>query len=178
MGKSWRDFTAVVVAVLAVLLSTTATSIPAAADRAVPGKAHVVDAWGAIVSRWSSKCMDMWGVNSLAQQWDCNSSPAQLFTKLQVSGDDDFLLQNQGNGDCLLTGLENGALIEHSSCNYGDSRQHWKTFDPGANSTGAKWLINLDSNRCVEVPGWATQKGVLLAQSDCVLGWKQYWFGL
>jgi hypothetical protein len=175
---SWRSFALVVTTSLVALLPATATSVPAAAEQAKSGTSQAVNAWGTIVSRWSSKCMDMWGVNSLAQQWDCNGSPAQLFAKLYVSGNDDFLLQNQGNGDCLLVGPENGALIDHAACNYGDVRQHWKAVDPGANSTGAKWLINLNSNKCVEVPGWSTQKGVLLAQSDCVLGWKQYWFGL
>jgi hypothetical protein len=71
-----------------------------------------------------------------------------------------------------------GELIEQVRCDNGDPSQHWKAYDPGANSTGAKWLINLNSGKCVEVPGWDTRADTLLTQSDCVLGWKQFWFGL
>lgn len=148
--------------------------------------AHADGGWGPIVSRWSNKCIDMrrqdgTGNGSLAQQWDCTNTLEQQFTKLRLNGDDDFLLENQRSGRCLRPSggaLYAGALIEQWDCNIADPSQHFKSYDPGGNSTGAKWLISLSSGKCVEDSAWGTDNGVLLTQSDCVMGWKQYWFGL
>lgn len=161
-------------------------SLIAVAIVGVANAAYADGAWGTITSRWSGRCIDMraqdgTGNGVLAQQWDCTGHAEQQFTKLRLNGDDDFLLQNQRSGRCLRASggaTYSGALIEQWDCNIGDPSQHWQAFDPGGNSTGAKWLINRNSGKCVEDSAWDTRNGILLTQNDCVMGWKQYWFGL
>lgn len=50
--------------------------------------------------------------------------------------------------------------------------------DSAANSTGAKWLINNLNNKCVDDTNWSTSNGELPNQNDCVIGWRECWFGL
>jgi hypothetical protein len=150
------------------------------------GTAFAAGGFGEITSRWSGRCFDMraqdgTGNGVLLQQWDCTGKPEQEFSKLSFNGDADFLLVNQRSGRCLRPsgGATNaGALIEQTDCDVNDPSQHWQTFDPGANSTGAKFLKSNQSGRCVEDSAWDTRNGILLTMSDCVLGWKDYWFGL
>ena len=137
-----------------------------------------------IVSRWSDLCMDVQGGSTangaLIQQWECNETNAQKFDKTPVA-DGYFLIRNRGSGRCLAVsdaGTQNGALIGQYDCDSSNQNQHWRSTDPGGNSVGAKWLINRHSGKCVEVPGWATTKGTLLAQLDCVSGWKHFWYNV
>jgi hypothetical protein len=160
----------------------------AGAAPAAAGAAHAEGTWGQITSRWSKapKCVDIRREDgpregALAQLWDCTNTPEQQFAKIRFNGDNDFLLENQRSGMCLRpseSSTGNGALIEQALCNPGDLAQHWKAYDPGFNSTGAKWLRNLSSDRCLEDSAWNTSNGTLLTQDDCVLAWKQYWFGV
>ena len=173
---------------LAPLAAAAIIGLPGAAHAEVAapsaGAAHAEGAWGPITSRWSDKCVDIRrqdgaGEGALAQQWDCTNTPEQQFAKLQT--DNGFMLQNERSGMCLRpsgSSTDNGALIEQALCNTGDLAQHWISYDPGANSTGAKLLVNLSSGRYLEDSAWSTSNGTLLTQDDRVLAWKQYWFGV
>ena len=176
---------------LAPLAAAAIIGLPGAAhaEGAAPsaaGAAHAEGAWGQITSRWSDKCIDIRrqdGANegALAQQWDCTNTPEQQFAKIRFNGDNDFLLENQRSGMCLRpagSSTDPNILIEQALCNPGDLAQHWKAYDPGGNSTGAKLLENLSSHLYLEDTAWNTSNGTLLTQQDRVLGWKQYWFGV
>jgi hypothetical protein len=164
---------------------TTLAAVAAALLVLPAGVAHADRGWHEIRSQWSWKCMDMirqdgTGAGVHVQQWDCTNTPEQMFIALDV-GNDYFQLQNLRSGKCLRpdnSTTENGALIEQTYCHTEDLGQHWKQVDPGGNSQGARWLINRNSNKCVEDSAWSTQSGTLLTQSDCVMGWKDYWRGL
>lgn len=150
---------------------------------AVP--AHADGTWRNLVSRWSNKCVDMraqdgTGNGVLAQQWNCTGTQEQQFAPI-FTGSGYFLLVNQRSSRCLRpsggTSLD-GALIEQWDCDANDPSQQWQSIDPGGNSTGAKWIINKNSGKCIEDSAWNTSNGVLLTQMPCIGGWKDYWFGL
>ena len=161
-----------------VALITTVIAIPASAAFADGG-------WTQISSRWSGKCIDMIresgpGNGTLAQQWNCTHTPEQQFTALPVAGGL-VMLENQRSARCLRPSEDstlNNALIEQFDCNQADGGQLWQVFDPGGNSTGAKWLKNNSSGRCIEDSAWSGANGTLLTQSDCMFAWKDFWFGL
>ncbi|TWP53898.1 ricin-type beta-trefoil lectin domain protein [Lentzea tibetensis] len=151
-----------------------------------PATAQADGAWNQIQNIYSTRCMDTFanltpanGV--MVQQWDCNGKEQQMFTKHYLPGTDRFLLQNKRSGLCVQIRYHAtwaGELLEQWRCDANVASQQWRAFDPGGNSTGAKWLVNVNSGKCVEIPGWNVDKGVWLTQSDCVFGHKQFWRGL
>jgi len=158
--------------VLALVMGLTAA--PASADTD----------WYQISSKWSTKCMDLRDQeagNSIShvQQWGCkdNVSNQQWAPVLQSNGT--IQLISKRNGKCLTVDGHSdvaGALIATQSCFAPDTFQQWKfVTNPFPNASGSAWLVNQHSFKCVELPGWNTNDGLLLAQSDCVGGWKQYW---
>ena len=115
--------------------------------------------------------------------WDCTNTPEQQFVKVRLTGgDNDFLLLNQRSGMCLRpsgSSTDNGALIEQALCNTGDLAQHWTSYDPNPPyGDGFKWLKNVSSGRCLEDTAWSGSNGTLLTRDDCVVAWKQYWWGV
>lgn len=136
------------------------------------------------VSKWSGKCMDLRDQEATSdtphvQQMRCkdNVSNQQWSPVLQTNGT--ILLVSKRNGKCMsVDGHADfaGALIVTQSCFTVDDSQQWRfVTNPFSNATGSAWLVNAHSGKCVELPGWNTSDGLLLAQSDCVGGWKQYW---
>ena len=138
-----------------------------------------------IVSRWNDLCMDVRGASTangaLIQQWECNHTGAQKYDIIQVT-DGFFMIRNQNSLKCLAIsdrGTINGAVMAQYDCNNTDINHHWRSVDPQAgNNVGAKWLINRNSGKCVEVPGWSETPGTLLTQLDCVLAWKHFWYNV
>jgi Ricin-type beta-trefoil lectin domain len=139
--------------------------------------------WSRFSSKWSEKCIDLrdqeadnW--NAHVQQWKCKDVTNQKWAApLQTDGT--IQLVNQRNGKCMSVADDAtyaGALIITRSCFAADPSQRWRFVrDPYPNASGSYWLVNANSGKCVELPGWNTGDGLLLAQSDCVGGWKQYW---
>lgn len=157
-----------------VALALGLTAAPASADTD----------WYQFSSKWSGKCMDLRDqeANSATphvQQWSCknNVSNQQWSPVLQTNGT--VQLVSNRTGKCLsVDGHADfaGALIVTASCFTADAWQQWRfQTNPFPNATGSAWLVNSHSGKCVELPGWNTDDGLLLAQSDCVGGWKQYW---
>jgi hypothetical protein len=171
---------AIVSALLSMVLATSLAMSTSAA--------HADGGWRTVVSRWSAKCFDMKDRGTTdgtpLQQWDCTYGGEQTF--LELGPWNNFLLQNQNSGKCLRPSngwTIGGIAIEQVTCNLNDASQYWRAYDPnidwsGANSTGAKWMINNLSNKCVDDTSWSTSNGNLITQNDCVFGWREYWFGL
>jgi hypothetical protein len=137
-----------------------------------------------IVSRWSDLCMDVKGASTangaLIQQWGCYDTNNQRWDKVPTT-DDYFLIRNRNSGKYLAvvgSSSANGAQIGQWDYNPADPTFEWRSVNPGANSVGAKWLINRRSGKCVETPNWSTAAGTVLSQLDCVGGWKHFWYGL
>lgn len=138
-----------------------------------------------IVSRWNGLCMDVQGAiftaGALIQQSTCNDSPPQKFDKLPTP-DGFFLIQSQHSKMCMAVdggSTANGALLALHECNDLDNSQQWNSSDSGVGNTiGSKWLINRNSQKCVDVPGWSQTAGTLLQQLDCNGEWKDYWYNV
>jgi hypothetical protein len=137
-----------------------------------------------ISSKWSSKCMDLRDQEADSgtphvQQWSCkdNVSNQEWSPVLLTNGT--IQLVSRRNGKCMSVDGHSdvaGALIVTQSCFAADAWQQWRfETNPFPNASGSAWLVNFHSGKCVELPGWNTSDGLLLAQSDCVGGWKQYW---
>ena len=140
--------------------------------------------WYQITSKWSGKCMDLRDQEANTsfphvQQWSCKDdvSNQQWSPVLQTNGT--IQLVSRRTGKCMTVDGDAtyaGALIVTASCFTADSAQQWRfQVNPFPNASGSSWLVNAHSGKCVELPGWNTDNGLLLAQSDCVGGWKQYW---
>ncbi|MFI9383363.1 RICIN domain-containing protein [Kutzneria sp. NPDC052558] len=163
-----------VVAIVVPGLVMALTATPASADTD----------WYQFVSKWSGKCMDLRdqeadSTTPHVQQWSCkdNVSNQQWSPVLQTNGTTSFV--SKRTGKCLsVDGHADfaGALLVTQSCFAADAWQQWRfVTNPFPNASGSAWLVNAHSGKCVELPGWNTDNGLLLAQSDCVGGWKQYW---
>src|SRR5436305_6718771 len=133
-----------------------------------------------ISSKWSGKCMDVRdqeadNLISHVQQWSCKDVSNQQWLLVQQS-DGAFQAISRRNGNCMsIDGHDTaaGALVATEPCVAGEPAQHWWfQVNPFPNASGSFWLKNFHSDKCVELPGWNTNDGLLLAQSDCVGGWK------
>ncbi|KAJ5111754.1 hypothetical protein NUU61_001384 [Penicillium alfredii] len=137
-----------------------------------------------IVSRWNNLCMAVQDYTSggLVQQAACNNGLEQKYEKFPFYSPRIFSIRNLSSGMCLGISegsTANGALIAQYPCDPSDKNQQWESVDPGVgNEVGAKWLINLQSGKCVDVPAWSTTPGTLLQQLDCIGGWKDYWYNV
>lgn len=150
---------------------------------ALPAAPAGAAGWMHITSKWSGKCVDVRdqeadAISGHVQQWKCKDvSNQQWLGVLQWDGA--YELISQRNGKCLAVddgATYAGALVVTTSCFPDDSAQRWRfKIDPFPNASGSYWLVNAHSGKCLELPGWNTNDGLLLAQSDCVGGWKQYW---
>ncbi|HKN56180.1 MAG TPA: RICIN domain-containing protein [Amycolatopsis sp.] len=140
--------------------------------------------WEQIVSKWSTKCVDVRDQEAddlfpHVQQMKCKGSDVsnqQWLKVLQWNGT--YQLLSKRNGKCLSVDGDatfSGALIVTDFCSTDDTSQQWLFDFPPSNAGLSRWLRNGRSGKCLELPGWNTNDGLLLAQSDCVGGWKQYW---
>jgi beta-glucanase (GH16 family) len=115
----------------------------------------------------SGRCIDIPGANPVdgakLQIWDCNTSPAQAWT---FAADGTI----QAMGKCMdpaWAGTANGTEVNLVSCN-GNPAQRFTL-----NATGD--LVNLSSNRCVDVRDWNANNGGKLQLWDCSGGANQKW---
>ncbi|MFJ4675783.1 ricin-type beta-trefoil lectin domain protein [Kitasatospora sp. NPDC088783] len=124
---------------------------------------------GPVVSANGGKCLDddtaSTANGTKVQIWTCNNSAAQQVTvasdgTLRVLGK---CVEVTGNG-----GTANGTLVEIWDCN-GGNNQKW-SYNA---STGA--LVNPQSGRCLDVPGFSTTDGTQLEIWDCNTGTNQRW---
>lgn len=139
--------------------------------------------WFHLSSKWSGKCVDVRDQEAddsdgHVQQWKCKDvSNQQWLGVLQYDGT--YQLISRRNGKCLAVDggvTYSGALIVTQTCLADNTAARWRfRYDPFPNASGSYWLVNAHSGKCLELPGWNTGDGLLLAQSDCVGGWKQYW---
>jgi len=86
---------------------------------------------------------------------------------------------NYHSGKCLdVTGRStaNGAVLQQWTCLSGStaSNQGW-FFDPAARS-GYYTVVNLHSNKCLDVTGRSTANGVHIQQWTCNGGTNQEWY--
>ena len=139
--------------------------------------------WERLQSKWSGKCVDLRDQEANdssghVQQMKCKSVSNQQWLEV-LQWDGSYQLINQRNGKCMAVdggATYAGALVVTNNCNPDDSAQRWFfKFEPFSNASGSYWLTNVHSGKCLELPGWNTSDGLLLAQSDCIGGWKQYW---
>lgn len=139
--------------------------------------------WGQIQNKFSTKCVDEKDqdrqVNGAhVQQWDCKSVSNQRWLPVQQPNGF-FQLISERSGKCLMIDgrdTRSGALAVVWDCIPGDRAQQWnRVRNPFPNATNSSWLVNVNSEKCLEIPGWNTGNGLFLAQSDCVGGHKQYW---
>lgn len=139
--------------------------------------------WFQLSSKWSGKCVDVRdqeanGTGGHVQQWKCKDVSNQQWVEVQQY-DGSYELISRRNGNCLAVdggATYSGALVVTETCNTDDTAQRWRwRFEPFSNASGSYWLVNAHSGKCLELPGWNTDDGLLLAQSDCIGGWKQYW---
>jgi Ricin-type beta-trefoil lectin domain len=121
---------------------------------------------GPVTSGMSGKCLDDFGGSATngakADLWDCNGTGAQNWT---VSGS-----TLTANGKCLdIIGsgsTANGTLVDLWGCN-GGANQRW-TAENGA-------LVNPQSGKCLDDPGFSTTNGTQLDIWDCNGGVNQHW---
>jgi hypothetical protein len=139
--------------------------------------------WGPIVSKWSNKCVDErdqdhGNVGAHAQQWDCKNVSNQMYLPV-LQGNGNYQLISERSGHCLAIdggATYSGALAVLIDCVPDNTAQQWnRVRNPFGNASGSSWLVNGNSGKCLELPGWNGDNGLLLAQSDCIGGWKQYW---
>ncbi|MFD0636683.1 ricin-type beta-trefoil lectin domain protein [Catenulispora yoronensis] len=131
-----------------------------------PGNGTAQPPSGPITSGIAGKCLDDNGGSTVngtkAQIWDCNGTGAQTWTynggALQV------------NGKCLdITGAgttANGTLVEIWDCN-GGGNQQWQQ--------NGNTLVNPDSGRCLDDPGFSATNGTQVEIWDCNGGVNQQW---
>jgi hypothetical protein len=123
-------------------------------------------ATGPVTSGISGKCLDDYGNSTtngaIADLWDCNGTGAQNWTDtggtLQV------------NGKCLdiigAGSTANGTLVDIWTCN-GGANQQW-TAENGT-------LVNPQSGKCLDDPGFSTTNGTQLEIWTCNGGANQKW---
>jgi Ricin-type beta-trefoil lectin domain/Glycosyl hydrolases family 16 len=121
---------------------------------------------GPVTSGMSGKCLDDFGDSSadgtIADLWDCNGTGAQNWTPtggtLQI------------NGKCLdiigAGSTADGTLVDLWDCN-GGANQQW-TAENGT-------LVNPQSGKCLDDPGFSTTNGTQLDIWDCNGGANQHW---
>jgi hypothetical protein len=121
---------------------------------------------GPVTSGMSGKCLDDFGGSSangtIADLWDCNGTAAQNWTAtggtLQVNG---ACLDVVGAGSTA-----DGTLVDLWACN-GGANQQW-TAENGE-------LVNPQSGKCLDDPGFNTTNGTQLDIWDCNGGANQQW---
>jgi predicted alpha-1,6-mannanase (GH76 family) len=145
--------------------ATSQASGAAALVAALP-QADVSPVEGAVTSGMSGKCLDDFGDSTangaIADLWDCNGTGAQQWT---VSGDNLLV-----NGNCLdiigAGSTANGTLVDIWTCNSG-ANQDWVA----ENGT----LVNPQSGKCLDDPGFSTTDGTQLDIWSCNGGVNQQW---
>jgi hypothetical protein len=121
---------------------------------------------GPVTSGMSGKCLDDFGGSTangtIADLWDCNGTAAQNWTPaggtLQVNG---ACLDVIGSGSTA-----DGTLVDLWACN-GGANQQW-TAENGE-------LVNPQSGKCLDDPGFTTTNGTQLDIWDCNGGANQHW---
>jgi Ricin-type beta-trefoil lectin domain len=121
---------------------------------------------GPVASGMSGKCLDDYtgstANGTIADLWDCNGTAAQNWTPvngtLQVNG---ACLDVIGNGSTA-----NGTLVDIWACN-GGANQQW-TAENGT-------LVNPQSGKCLDDPGFSTTNGTQLDIWTCNGGVNQNW---
>jgi hypothetical protein len=121
---------------------------------------------GPVTSGMSGKCLDDYtgstANGTIADLWDCNGTAAQNWTPvngtLQVNG---ACLDIIGSGSTA-----NGTLVDIWACN-GGANQQWVA----ENGT----LVNPQSGKCLDDPGFSTTNGTQLDIWTCNGGVNQNW---
>jgi Beta-1,3-glucanase/Ricin-type beta-trefoil lectin domain len=121
---------------------------------------------GPVTSGMSGKCLDDYtgstANGTIADLWSCNGTGAQNWTPvngtLQVGG---ACLDVIGNGSTA-----NGTLVDIWACN-GGANQQW-TAENGE-------LVNPQSGKCLDDPGFSTTNGTQLDIWTCNGGVNQNW---
>jgi len=131
----------------------------------------------------SGKCADLDGAwtydGNDVQQYDCNQSDAQRW-KIEGSGDGSMYFRSALDTNKVwdVTNLSTapGARIQIWSLNGGAANKRW-WMDPVVGSRnladGNYTLRNVNSNKCLDVPGSSTSPGVQLQQWSCSGGNNQ-----
>ncbi|HEX5198730.1 family 16 glycosylhydrolase [Paractinoplanes rhizophilus] len=121
----------------------------------------------ALKSNFSGRCIDIPGANPVdgarLQMWDCNGTAAQQWT---ANGDGTM----RAMGKCMDPAggaLGNGTPIQLVTCN-GNPVQRFTLSSAGD-------LVNVSSNRCVDVKDWNSANGAQLQLWDCGGTSNQKW---
>lgn len=120
---------------------------------------------GTVTSGVFGKCLDDRGNGSAdlnpIEIWTCNGSAGQQWTV----GSDGTV---QINGKCLnVSGTANGAKAALLSCN-GSGSQQWRPKSGGQ-------LVNPQSGRCLDDPGFSSTNGTQLDIWDCAGSANEQW---
>ncbi|MYS86632.1 RICIN domain-containing protein [Embleya scabrispora] len=130
----------------------------------------------------SNKCLEIRGDSTAdgadANQWECNGSPTQAWTWVDVGtspwGEPLRYMQNGNSGKCLeIRGdsTADGAAANQWECN-GSPTQMWIVYHT---INGRFNLINYNSRKCLEIRGDSTDDGAAANQWECNGSPTQLW---
>ncbi len=154
-----------VTAVLALL-----AAICLALTTATTAKAAVPTDFTTVVNKGSGKCVDAAAAGTAdgtaVQQYTCNGTSAQQW-KFQATSGGDYQVDNFNNTaeawDVTDVSTADSAPIQLWSYSNG-ANQQWQ---PVQESGGTYHFVNLNSGKCLDVPGASTADGARLEQFTC-----------
>jgi ricin-type beta-trefoil lectin protein len=140
-----------------------------------------------IVNRYSGKCLSLSenrNVNGQRfLQWDCGGAVngnGQIFSFWEPQGDGWYQIRTNGTNRCLdvinVSGSDGAGLQLWDCLGGGQTNQHWRR-EPLASQPGWFGLMprHVFPNKCMDVLGWGTNNGALVAQWQCHWGANQQW---
>ncbi len=155
-----------VTAVLALLAAICLTLTTAGTARA----ASLPTGFTTVVNVGSGKCVDARAAGTAngtaVQQYDCNGTGAQQWELQPTSGgyyQVDNYSDNTEAWDVTNVSTDDGAPIQLWQYSSGANQQ----WEPVAESGGSYHFVNLNSGKCLDVPGASTDDSVQLDQYDC-----------
>ena len=145
-------------------LTATLTSTP------TPGGGILTNVWYTVINKATGKCVDMAAAGIVNDtkivSWTCNNSFAQQF-QFQITSGSNYRINNRNNSaqvwDVSNVSTADGALI-HSWTYVSGTNQQWQAVSEG---NGYYHFVNLNSGKCLDLPGGSATDGVQYQQWAC-----------
>jgi hypothetical protein len=130
---------------------------------------------GGIVSRLSSKCLDVEGGSNRnaanIQQWSCSGGSNQLWDVIDLGRGEYSIISHLSNKALTVAGGGDGANVQQNRWTGGDN-QRWRIERAG---NGAYRIVSISNNSCLDVEGAKREDGANIQLWGCSGGANQTW---